>query len=168
MLFRSFSVSIAAVWKGEIVAGVVFHPLLNELFTATKGGGAFLNGKKLKVTTNNSPNKAIIATGFPTNVEDDPQLCIEVFVHMLRQGFPIRRIGSACLDLAYVAAGRFDAFWEVVLQPWDVAAGRLLIEEAGGKVTDYAGNTLNPLRAGPVLATNAHLHPYLQKAIAKP
>lgn len=163
-----FSVSIAAVWKGEITAGVVYHPLLNELFIATKGEGAFLNGKKLTVSKNVSPNQAIIATGFPTNVEDDPQACIEVFVHMLHKGFPIRRLGSACLDLAYVAAGRFDAFWEVILQPWDIAAGRLLVEEAGGKITDYNGKSLNPVRPGPVLATNGLLHPFMLEVIAKP
>lgn len=163
-----FSVSIAAVQNREIVAGVVYNPLVDELFTATKGEGAFLNDKKLKVSKNTTPDKAMLATGFPTNVEDDPRRCIETFDDMLRRGFPIRRLGSACLDLAYIAAGRFDAFWEVILHPWDIAAGRLLIEEAGGKITDYAGKPLDPVRAGPVLATNGLLHPFMLEVVARP
>lgn len=163
-----FSVSIAAVWEGEIVAGVAYQPLLHELFTATKGEGAFLNGKRLKTSKNSSPNHAIIATGFPTNVEDNPKHCIDTFTHMLRQGFPIRRLGSAVLDLAYIAAGRFDAFWEVSLQPWDIAAGRLIIEEAGGRVTNYAGQSFDPTQPSTLLATNGLLHPLMLEVLALP
>ncbi len=160
-----FCISIAAVWQNEIVTGVVYQPLLHELFTSTKGEGAFLNGQPIRTSQNRSPDQALVTTGFPTNVEDDPRGCIETFNQMLEKGFPIRRLGSAALDLAYIAAGRFDAFWEVKLSPWDFAAGCLLIEEAGGQVTDYEGNSLSPQDASTVLATNGALHPLMLEVL---
>lgn len=160
-----FCVTIAAVWNGEIVAGVAYHPLLKDLFTALKGEGAFLNGRRLHVSNASTPEQAMMATGFPTNVEDNPEHCIEHFTHMLHKGFPIRRLGSAVLDLAYVAAGRFDAFWEITLHPWDMAAGRLMVEEAGGRVTDYHGQKINPLHSSHIIATNGLLHPLMLKVL---
>lgn len=162
-----FCVTVAAVWKGEIVAGVAYQPLLDELFTATKGEGAFLNGKRLRISTNSTPDQAMLATGFPTNIENNPHHCIDSFNQMLKQGFPIRRLGSAVLDLAYVAAGRFDAFWEVKLYPWDMAAGRLLVEEAGGCITNYTGHRIDPLHASSVIATNGPLHPLMLKVLSQ-
>lgn len=153
-----FSVSIAVAVEGKVVVGVVYQPMTDELFWAEKGKGSFLNGKPLKVSTQMKLSEAFLATGFPYNVSEDPLSCIETFVKLTRKGIPIRRLGSAALDLSYVAAGRFDGYWEVTLQPWDIAAGLLLVEEAGGKVTRYDGSPCNPTEAGPVLATNKHLH----------
>lgn len=153
-----FAVSIAATLKGEVLAGVIYHPLLEELFVAEKGQGAFLNGKRLKVSSITLIEEAMIATGFPYNVKDNPLHCIELFDHLALLGTPLRRMGSAALDLAYLAAGRFDAFWEVSLKPWDVAAGRLLITEAGGQITRFDGSPLSLEEEGPVAATNTLLH----------
>ncbi len=152
-----FSVSIAATQGEEILCGVVYQPITNELFTAEKGKGAYLNGHRLHVTETTDINAAFLATGFPYNVDKNPLHCIDTFSHMTKKGIPIRRLGSAAIDLAYVAAGRFDAYWEVSLQPWDLAGGKLLVEEAGGRVTDYSGNPRPLLGTGPVLATNGHL-----------
>lgn len=152
-----FSVSIAATQGEEILCSVVYQPITEELFTAEKGKGAHLNGEQLRVSTISDLNQAFLATGFPYNVDQNPLHCIDTFSHMTKKGIPIRRLGSAAIDLAYVAAGRFDAYWEVSLEPWDLAGGKLLVEEAGGKVTDYQGRPRSPLARGPVLATNGHL-----------
>lgn len=153
-----FCVSIAAEVDGEIVCGVIYQPLLNELFTALKGGGAYLNGIPLQVSRTAALHDAILVTGFPYNVSSNPDNCIDHFSSFLRVGIPIRRLGSAALDLAYTAAGRFDGFWEARLNPWDVAAGLLLVREAGGRVTDYDGREYQ-LGNGRIVATNGHIHP---------
>jgi myo-inositol-1(or 4)-monophosphatase len=139
--------------------------MTQELFFAEKGKGAFLNGAPLKVTTNTSLDEAMLATGFPYNVHEDPLHCIETFDKIARTGVPIRRFGSAAIDLSYVAAGRFDAYWEVSLQPWDFAAGMLLVEEAGGKISQYDGSPCDPFKATTILATNGLLHLAMQKEI---
>lgn len=154
----SFAVSIAAARGKELLAGAVYHPLLGELFLAEKGGGAYLNGRKLAVTETTNLDKALLATGFPYDVKENPLHCIDRFAKMAALGVPLRRIGVASLDLAYVAAGRFDAFWEVGLQPWDMAAGKLLIEEAGGRVSLYDGSERTLYKYLPLLASNGHLH----------
>jgi len=153
-----FAVSIAAARKRELLAGAVYNPLLGELFLAEKGGGAFLNGCKLAVTKNKSLEKALLSTGFPYDVGQNPLHCIDRFAKMAAMGVPIRRLGVASLDLSYVAAGRFDAFWEVGLHPWDMAAGKLMIDEAGGRVSHYDGTEHEIYRYLPTLATNGHLH----------
>lgn len=160
-----FSVSIAACIDKQVVCGVVYQPITKELFFAEKGCGSFLNGTSLKVTKTASIQDAFLSTGFPYNVDQDPLHCIETFSSIAKLGSPIRRLGSAAIDLSYVAAARFDAFWEVVLEPWDLAAGMLLIEEAGGKVTRYDGSPIDPLIRGPVIATNTHLHPDMLKRL---
>jgi myo-inositol-1(or 4)-monophosphatase len=160
-----FSVSIAAAYQDTIVAGVVYQPMTDELFWAQKGQGAFLNGKPLKVSTQTHIDDAYLATGFPYNVQENPLQCIETFDRLTRRGIPIRRLGSAAIDLSYVAAGRFDGYWEVSLQPWDLAAGLLLVQEAGGVVTRYDGSTCHPLEAGSALAANPILHPQLKKIL---
>jgi myo-inositol-1(or 4)-monophosphatase len=132
-----FSVSIAAVLKREILCGVVYHPMLDELFVAEKGIGAFLNQKPLHVSNSDELETSFLVTGFPYNVNKNPCGCIDNFVNIIMKGIPVRRLGSAALDLAYVACGRFDGFWEINLNPWDVAAGVLLVKEAGGLVTQY-------------------------------
>lgn len=162
-----FSTSIAAMEKNEILIGVVYQPMTHELFIAEKGKGSFLNGKKLNVTSTEDINKSILATGFPYNLYENPSHVIQHFVDVLKTGIPIRRIGCASIDLAYVAAGRFDGFWEVGLGPWDCAAGNLLIEEANGKITTWDKNTFNILEKKPILATNSHIHNQLSSILTK-
>ncbi len=162
-----FSVSIAARLNGEVVSGVVYQPLLDELFVAEKNGGSFLNGKKLQVTSTDKLEKTLLATGFPYNLKDNPHHCIEHFTSILRQGIPIRRLGSAAIDLAYLAAGRFDGYFEVGLFPWDVAAGKLLVEEAGGKVTQWDENDIEIDVYSPILATNQRIHGELAKLLKR-
>ncbi len=158
-----FCISIAVAKANEIISAVVYHPLLQELFFAEKGMGAFLNGTPISVTQNDQLSGSLLATGFPYNVDTNPHHCIESFTKLQAQGIPIRRIGSAALDMSYVAAGRFDGYWEVSLHPWDMAAGKLLVEEAGGKVSHYDGSPHKIFCNETILATNGKLHPLLMK-----
>ena len=160
-----FSVSIAASIQSDVLAGVVYNPIDHELFIAEKGNGAYLNGSRLKVTETAVLDSAICATGFPYNVHENPLSCLDHFTTFAKMGIPIRRIGSAALDLAYLAAGRFDGFWEVSLRPWDYAAGKLLIEEAGGKLTNFSGEPYEALEEGPIVASNGILHDQILKNI---
>lgn len=160
-----FSISIAACIDNEVICGVIYQPIAGELFVAEKGKGAYLNGNLIHVSSKTSFERAILATGFPYNVDEDPLHCIETFAKMTQLGVPIRRMGSAAIDLAYVAAGRFDAYWEVSLQPWDLAAGKLLVEEAGGKVTHYDGSRRDVFSKDTILATNSYLHSLMQEQI---
>lgn len=160
-----FTVSIAAAVGKETVCAVIYQPMVNELFFAEKGKGAFLNGVKLQVKNTSSLDQALLATGFPYNVDENPLSCIDKVSKILHKGIPIRRLGSAALDMAYVAAGRFDAFWEVSLHPWDYAAGKLIIEEAGGKVTEWNGSPYDLFSAKPILASNGALHKQMIEAL---
>lgn len=153
-----FAISIAAAKGKELLAGVVYNPIIGELYVAEKGSGAYCQGKRIAVNPNPHFEKAMLGTGFPYDVDKNPLHCIDRFAKMTRLGSPIRRLGVASLDLAYVASGRFDIFWEVGLQPWDIAAGQLLIEEAGGRVSLYDGSPRNLYRYLPLLASNGHLH----------
>lgn len=153
-----FSVSIAATKGNDVLCGVVYHPITGELFVAQKNKGSFLNGKKLKVSQVAHLTDSFLATGFPYNLEENPHGCINQLNAVLHQGLPVRRLGSAALDLCYTAAGRFDAYWEVSLQPWDLAAGLLIVQEAGGSVTTYTGEPCLVKKAGSVVATNTLLH----------
>lgn len=152
-----FCISIAAAVDNELVCGVIVDPMLRQEFTAVKGQGAFLNGQPLRVTPTTDWRDAFVVTGFPYNVHENPGKCIEQFIAVARDGHPIRRLGSAALDLAYVAAGRFDLFWEVDLHPWDMAAGVLLVTEAGGTVTHYGGRPFT-LGRDSIIASNTLLH----------
>jgi len=150
-----YAVSIAAVRHGRPIVGAIYGPGTNELFTATLGGGSFVDGKRMNVSTTSALRHAVLVSGFPYNVGENPFGCIDTFASFLRRGIPVRRLGSAALDLAYVAAGRFDAFWEVALAPWDVAAGILMITEAGGSVVTYGDNSRQGvLITDRILATN--------------
>lgn len=162
-----FSISIAACLGQKILCGVVYQPITQELFVAEKGQGAYLNGTRLKVSASADLEVGIFATGFPYNVDENPLECVDVFARMTRMGLPIRRLGSAALDLAYVAAGRFDAYWEVTLQPWDMAAGILLVEEAGGRVTTYDDKRHDLLTPGTMLASNGLIHEQMRKLLKK-
>lgn len=152
-----FSVSIAVEFSGAVVVGVVYQPLLDELFTARRGGGAFLNGRAIEVSRCACLADAFLVTGFPYNIASFPEYRDWHFPALVRRGIPIRRLGSSALDLAYVAAGRFDAFWEVGLQPWDIAAGVLLVTEAGGRVSAYDGSP-HQLTTRTIVATNGSIH----------
>ena len=160
-----FSVSIVAAVGNDVVASCIYQPMTQELFWAEKGKGAFLNGKTLRVTNHTSLDNVILTTGFPYNVNEDPLHCFETFAKLQKRGLPIRRLGSAAIDLSYVAAGRFDAYWEVTLQPWDFAGGKLLVEEAGGKVTLYDGSPCDIFSPGPILASNGALHSLMMKEL---
>ncbi len=153
-----FSVSIAAAQNGQTVSGVVYQPITHELFVAEKGKGAFLNGQRIKVSDVSKIEQSILATGFPYNLAKNPFHCIDHFVDILKLGIPIRRMGSAAIDLAYTAAGRFEGFFEVELGAWDVAAGKLILEEAGGKITHWDGKLFDIYSRATVFASNGHIH----------
>jgi len=152
-----FSTSIAVEHNGEVVAGVIYDPCRDEMFSAEKGSGAFLNGKRLKVSAHSRLIESLLVTGFPYDIADNPDAAVERFVGFLMAARGVRRLGSAALDLSYVAAGRFDGFWEVVLNPWDMAAGALFVREAGGMTTDMTGAPLNIYQKR-VVASNGLVH----------
>lgn len=134
-----FSVSIALKQDGELVIGVIYEPVRKELFTARAGSGSFLNGQPIQVSDIKQMNKGLLATGFPFKNRTFTASYMNCFEAVFERCNGIRRMGSAALDLAYVAAGRLDGFWELGLQPWDMAAGALLVKEAGGRVRDFWG-----------------------------
>jgi len=152
-----FCVSIALERRGDVILGVVYNPMLDEMFVAEKGRGAYLNGSRLSVSGTPVLSHGLLATGFPYDIRKDRNNNINYFVEMARKVRAIRRAGSAALDLAYVAAGRFDGFWELKLMPWDTAAGSLMVQEAGGDVTDLFGSPYQ-LTSPHVLASNGSLH----------
>ena len=160
-----FCVSIAACKNGKPILGVIFQPMTDELFTAEKGKGAFLNKKPLQVSKVKSLDHTLIATGFPYNIHENPMNCMQIFTSFLQKGCPIRRIGSAAMDLAYLAAGRFDTYYETGIKPWDVAAGILIAEEAGGTVSSWDGSSYPILSGKEILASNSHLHATMIDAI---
>lgn len=157
-------VSIAIEHRGEIIMSAVYNPNLNELFFAEKGRGATLNDEKIRVSEKISVTNACLVTGFPYTYLDMPNGPLEVFERFIRQGIPVRRLGSAAIDLCWVAAGRFDGFYEHKLEAWDSAGGYLIVEEAGGKVTDFKGNKFSPYQPH-ILATNAKIHDEMLKWI---
>jgi myo-inositol-1(or 4)-monophosphatase len=152
-----FCVSIALEWDGSCILGVVFNPMLEEMFVVEKGQGAFLNDKPIAVSETTELSRSLLATGFPYDIRLTKENNIDHFESMAVKSQAIRRAGSAALDLAYVAAGRFDGFWELKLKPWDTAAGCLLVEEAGGTITDLHGEAFT-LTAPHVVASNGRIH----------
>jgi myo-inositol-1(or 4)-monophosphatase len=159
-----FCVSIALQKVDEIILGVIYNPMLKEMFVAEKGQGAFLNGREIHVSFTTTIAQSFIATGFPYDIREDSQNNLNYFNEMIMKARAIRRAGSAALDLAYVAAGRFDGFWELKLNPWDTAAGWLLVEEAGGLVTDFNGNGYF-LESSVILASNGRIHKELMDVL---
>lgn len=158
--FPAYSVSIGALSDGVVVAGVVLNIPHGDLYTATQGGGAFHNGTAIRVSSVSQPNRALIGTGFPFKNLEFIERYVGQFERITRAQCGIRRAGSAALDLAWLASGRFDAFWELRLAPWDIAAGLLLVREAGGRVTDLEGRDISPV-SGPVVGSNGILHEWL-------
>lgn len=157
-------VSIAIEVNGEMEMGAVFNPFINEFFFAQKGFGASLNDKKIQVSKTDKVIKSCMVTGFPYTYLDMPNGPLEVFSKLVRKGVPVRRLGSAAIDLCWVAAGRFDAFYEHKLEAWDSAAGYLIVEEAGGKVTNLHGEKFNPYKPG-IIASNGLLHDELVEIV---
>ncbi len=155
--YNFYAVSIGMMYKNEVLVGVIYAPLLKELFHAGKGLGAWLNNKRLHVSKSSELLTSLLATGFNAN---EGGRNIPIFTHILPKSQGIRRAGSAALDMAYTAAGRLDAYWELAIYPWDIGAGVILVQEAGGHVTDMYGKplNLNTHEAVTVLASNGKLH----------
>ncbi len=155
--YPMFAVSIGYEEDGEVRAGVVYDPVHKELFTAESGRGAFLNGKRLDVSATSQIRHALLTTGFPYDLKDDLEGNLRLFKKFMGIARAIRRDGSAALDLCYVAAGRFDGFWEEKLGPWDTAAAALIVQEAGGEVTDMRGGPFHYMQKQ-VVASNGRIH----------
>ncbi len=155
--FPYFGVSIAYVVDGLPLAGVIYCPLQDELFTACRGKGAWLNGARITVSATGDLQHSLVATGFPYDVHGTLEQVINTMQRVLPKVQDLRRAGAAALDLAYVACGRLDGFWEMHLKPWDTAAGAVLVREAGGRLTDFAGNAFSPFRPE-VVASNGLIH----------
>ncbi len=156
----AFSVSIAAILDGEPLVALVLDIPHNELFTAVRGAGARANGVPIQVSTVSEPTRALVATGFPFGEDADTIRYARQFMPVAERTAGIRRVGSAAIDLAWVAAGRFDAFWELSLSPWDIASGILLVREAGGLVTGIDGVTAG-IHSSPLVAGNPAMHSWL-------
>ena len=150
-------VSIGLEKAGEMILGAVYNPIINEFFFAGRGDGATLNDKKIRVSDKAEVATSCLVTGFPYTYLDLPNGPLQVFERLIRKGIPVRRLGSAAIDLCWVAAGRFDGFYEHKLQAWDSAAGSLIVTEAGGKISDHEGNSYSPFKYQ-VLATNGKIH----------
>jgi myo-inositol-1(or 4)-monophosphatase len=158
-------VSIGLEYKGEMLMGTVYNPNIGEFFFAEKGKGATLNGKEISVSSKTHLVTSCLVTGFPYTYLENPNGPLEVFSKLIKKGIPVRRLGSAAIDLCWVAAGRFDGFYEHELHAWDSAAGFLIVEEAGGKVTNLKGEKYVPYEHG-IIATNGKIHDELQKVVA--
>jgi myo-inositol-1(or 4)-monophosphatase len=165
--FPMYAVSIAAALDGEPLVGVVHHVPAGIRYHAVRGGGAWQDGVPLAVSTITAPRQALIGTGFPYAEMDQLPLYQRQFAAVVSGSGGLRRPGSAALDLCDVAAGRFDAFWELALSPWDVAAGALLVREAGGVVTDHNGSPDVCRRRGPIVAGNPAIHRWLRDVLAE-
>ncbi|MFC6490149.1 inositol monophosphatase family protein [Nitratireductor sp. GCM10026969] len=161
-----FAVSIALERQGQLVAGVVYNPVMDELYTAERGAGAFFNDRRMRVAARTRLSDAVLGTGIPHLGRGNHGQTLLDMRNVMGEVSGIRRLGSASLDLAYVAAGRFDGFWEDALSPWDIAAGVLMIREAGGYVTDRSGNH-DVLEASSIVAGNETIHRALLKALQK-
>jgi len=159
--FRRFAVCVALAINGKAAAGAVYSPVLDEMFTAVRGGGAYLNGERIRVSEVDRVEDALIGTGFAYDRGERLGMDLELYVRLLPKAQSVRRSGCAGLDLCDVACGRYDGFWELNLSPWDVAAGTLIIEEAGGKWTGVSGQEVD-LFARQCLATNGKIHREMQ------
>ena len=161
-----FCASLALEIDGVAEVGAIYDPNRRELFTAERGGGAFLNGRPMRVSATATLLDAMLVTGFPYDVHDRVEEIVGLFGAFVGEARAVRRLGSAAIDLCYVAAGRMDGFWERDLKPWDVAAGALIVAEAGGRVTQMDGTSFNA-RGDQVLATNGLLHDRMLEVIER-
>ena len=163
--FRQYAISIGLAHKGAMVHGLVFDPNRNELFTASKGGGAFMNEKRIRVSKRIRLDNALIGTGFPYRVFDHVDSYLAIFKDIAQKTAGMRRPGAATLDLAWVACGRMDGFWELGLSPWDMAAGSLLVSEAGGLVGDLSGESAY-MTTGNIVGGNPKIFSQLLQIVA--
>jgi len=161
-----FSISLALEERGEVIAAVILDPIKDELFTAEKGQGAFLNDRRIRVSGRRRVDEALFATGIPFKGTGGHRIFLKELEQVMAVSAGVRRWGTASLDLAYVAAGRFEGFWERGLKPWDIAAGILLVREAGGLVSEIGGRSIT-LNSPSILATNVHLQRDLDKLLMK-
>jgi myo-inositol-1(or 4)-monophosphatase len=161
-----YCVSIGLEYKGEIILGAVYDPSRDELFSAEKGKGAWLNKKRIEVTKTTKLIESLVVTGFAYDVNERPEPSVTHFRNFLAEAQAIRRLGSAALDLCYVAAGRFEGFWEGVIRPWDMAAGVLIVTEAGGQWTDFRGFPSSVYKEE-ILATNGLVHDQMVAVLKK-
>lgn len=152
-----FAVSIGLVKRGEVICGAIYDVMRDVMYSSEKGNGSFANGRKLHVSSNVDIKQSVLVTGFPYNVASNPDYAFERFITFLKNARAVRRLGSAAIDFCYVAEGVFDGFWEVYLNPWDIAAGKLIVEEAGGLVTNFAGRLMN-IYSSQILASNGKIH----------
>jgi myo-inositol-1(or 4)-monophosphatase len=162
--YPCFCVSIGLECQGRMEVGVVYDPLRDEMFSAERGQGAALNGRRLRVSSTPTLASALLCTGFPYDVRERNEFARH-FANFIMAAQGVRRDGAAALDLAYVAAGRFDGFWEEGLKPWDVAAGGLIIEEAGGRVSNYENGPLD-IFTPPMMASNGLIHEEMMRVLA--
>jgi myo-inositol-1(or 4)-monophosphatase len=158
-------VSIGLEFGGKILMGGVYDPFREEMFLAVRGRGATLEGRPIRVSKVRHLLGALLATGFPYDSTGKARTYLSFVERFMKRTQGIRRLGSAALDMAYVACGRFDGYWEFNLQPWDVAAGWLLVEEAGGRVTDFHGRSFQPDRSGQTLCSNGLLHEKMRRLL---
>jgi len=156
-----FGISIGLEYKGEMVLGGIYNPVLNELFYAEKGKGAFMNGKRIRVSKTNSLIDSLVVTGFPYDRREKAGYYLKFIQPFIEKTRGIRRLGAAAIDLAYVACGKFEGYWEFNLKPWDMAAGLLIVQEAGGKVTDFKGDPIQASRPNQLLSSNGKIHDLL-------
>jgi myo-inositol-1(or 4)-monophosphatase len=170
--FPMYCVSIALEENGEIILGVVYNPNLDELFVAEKGKGAFLSTgschtedkHRISVSQTTELSQSLLATGFPYDIRKSKIDNLDHFANFYKKAQAVRRGGSAALDLCYLAMGRFDGFWELKLSPWDTAAGKLMVEEAGGAVTDFSGGPFN-IHLREILASNGRIHQQMMEVL---
>lgn len=165
--YPAYCVSIGLELEARCIQGVVWDPTRKELFVAEAGGGAFLNETKLRVSRTPSLNAALVVTGFPYDIRESPQNNLDHFSRFALRAQGVRRTGTAALDLCYVAAGRFDGFWELKLHPWDMAAGSVIVVEAGGRLTDFGGHAFS-IYGKELVASNGLVHEELLTVLAGP
>lgn len=161
-----YCVSIALEQAGDLVCGAIYDPCQEEMFTAAKGGGMFLNGKQMFVSQETELLKSLLVTGFPYDIRETNEDNLNNFAAFAKRARAVRRLGSAAMDCCWTACGRFDGFWELKLSPWDLAAGVLMVREAGGRVTDLDGRPFD-LHSGRILATNGKIHQQMQDVLAE-
>ena len=161
-----FSISIGLQKNGKTIAGVVYDIMQDIIYAAESGSGAFANSQKINVSTNDNLAHSVLATGFPYNISENPENALEKFNELIKTSRGIRRLGSAAIDLCYVAKGVFDGFWEVYLHPWDICAGKLIVEEAEGLVTGFKGEEVD-IFTRRILATNGRIHSRMVEFLRK-
>jgi len=161
-----FCVSVAFEQRGEMLCGAVYDPVRDEMFSGARGLGSFVNGQRLRVSDTEKLGSALVMTGFPYTVREKIRAAMSQFEAFILESQAVRRGGSAALDLCYVAIGRCDGFWELDLHPWDTAAGQVILEEAGGRLTDFSGNPFSPYMKQ-IIATNGKIHGEMISVLAK-